>query len=334
MSIKEANFDLALPLSQWPVFYIDDEAFIYDDTDLFLDENGESMGQDPRHSKLAIYIYNLLVWVYRAELCTITFDLYHKAEIELAAPTIRGDKKAAARLSPDVSFIRAIVPQDEATYTVGKDGPSPNVIFEVSSRRTYRADLFDKFRLYAAAFSAKEYFMYDPHRRRLWQGRRLKAWRLVDETFVEIEPNADGWVWSEELQNWLVEDGRFLRMYNRAGERLLTGEEEAELLRNQAERTEAEVEQLYTQVEQAHAQTVQEKLRTQQAQAQVEQEKQRTEQAQVQTEQAQTQLEQEKQRTEQVQTQLEQEKQRAEQAEARIKWLEEQLRKSNPDLNE
>ncbi len=240
---------LNLPLSEWPIFYIEGEPYIYDDTYLFYDENGEPLGQHTRHSTLAIYLYNLLSWVYRNQLCTVTFDLYLKAEIELiqnAAADAAGQEVVAARVSPDVAFIKGIPAPDTGTYVVDVDGPPPNVIFEVGSQNTFTDDLGKKFELYAIAYRAKEYYAYDPREKRLWKGSRLKAWRLINGEYEEIKPDERGWVWSEELQKWLVPDGKNLWLYNPDGTKCLTSEEEAkiqtELARAEAERAKAEAE--------------------------------------------------------------------------------------------
>jgi len=312
MTIRLLDVSPNLPLAEWSVFYIEGEPYIYDDSDLFLDEDGEHMGQHPRHSGLAIYLAELLRWLYRAELCTVTFDLFFKTEIELAATNLSAKKtrKAAARLSPDVSFIRGVRQPDKATYVVGEDGPSPDVVFEVGSESTYSEDLTNKFRLYAEAFGAKEYIAYDPHEERLWQGSRLKAWKLVDKTYVEMARDPRGWIWSEGLQHWLVEDGAFLRLYDAQGYRRLTAQEEAEQEKLHARQAES-------QVKQTRLQFRQERKKNRQAESQIRQEKRRADQAEVQIAHA--------------QAQIAQERQRAAQAEARLEQLEEQLRKRDAE---
>ncbi len=260
MSVK-----LDLPLSQWPIFYIDGEPYIYDDTPLFFDENGEPLGQHFRHSNLAIYLHTMLHWMYRATVCTITFDLYLKAEIEMAlaaAADAAGVVQASARVSPDVSLIKNVTHPDKATYIVDVDGPPPNVVFEIASESTYSHDLNQKFQLYAAAYRTKEYFAYDPHDPRLWSGSRLKAWRLVRGRYVEIKPDQRGWVWSRELDSWLVEDNENLWLYDRNGNKRLSPQEEAEQEKQRADQAEGRLEQETQRAEQ-------EKLRAEQAEARI-----------------------------------------------------------------
>ena len=57
--------------------------------------------------------------------------------------------------------------------------------------------------------------------------RRLRGWRLDTRRgeMVEIIPNAAGWIWSDQLESWLVPDQTFLRLYDRDHQLRLTGEE-------------------------------------------------------------------------------------------------------------
>lgn len=298
MTLKEITLDWSKPLSQWPVFYVDGEPYIYDDSELFLDENEEPMGQHPRHSKLAIYLYELLVWLYRAQVYTITFDLFMKVNIDLLAASAADasqEKTAAVRLTPDVALVKGINQPDKATYVVELDGPPPNVVFEVASESTFREDLNNKLRLYASAFEAKEYIAYDPHQPRLWSGSRLKAWRLEGTDYVPLRPDERGWIWSAQLESWLVEDGPALRLYTADGQRHLTGDEVAELALRRATEAETEVTRQMERLNQAEAEALQHKQRASQAEAEATQQRQR-----------------------------------AEAAEARLKKLEEQMQQNNP----
>lgn len=311
MSVK-----LDLSLSEWPIFYIDGEPYIYDDTNLFLDENGEPVGQHPRHSRLAIFLYNLLSWRYRNENCVVTFDLYLKAEIELAlmaAADASGEEVVSARVSPDVAFIRGVTLPDKGTYVVDEDGPPPNVIFEIGSENTYQHDLNQKVLLYAKAYRTKEYFTYDPHRKRLWKGPRIKGWRLVDGKYVELDRDERGWMWSEELESWLVEDGRDLWLHDKDGNKYLSSEEEATQYKFWLDQEQLKSQQEYERAENARAEAEQERDRA-------EQEKQRAEAA--------------KMEAQQEHDRAEQEKRRADEAEARIARLEEELRKRNQSDDE
>ena len=103
--------------------------------------------------------------------------------------------------------------------------------------------------------------MYDPNR------ERLRGWRRVRGRYEELEPNARGWLWSEELGLWLgVAAYRFanqtaavkvLRFFDEDGELLPTPQEaeaqRAEVATQRAE-TEAQRAEVATQRAEAEAQ--------------------------------------------------------------------------------
>ena len=126
----------------------------------------------------------------------------------------------------------------------------------------------------------REYFAFDPqgYWRLAGETRRLRGWNyeLGRAEPVEIEGDEEGRLWSEALQSFLVVEGRELRVYDRAMNERLTGEEAEKIARQQAEierrradaarqqaeaqrrlaeaaRQQAEVEQQQTEVERQQA---------------------------------------------------------------------------------
>jgi Uma2 family endonuclease len=114
--------------------------------------------------------------------------------------------------------------------------PPPNVVFEFASKETWDDDLYTKPQDYVRT-QVREYFAYDPNSPQYYDIApiRLKGWRYQNGQPVEIVPNDQGWLWSGELDSYLVPDGRMLRLYDRAGNLRLTGEE-AERAAKEAER--------------------------------------------------------------------------------------------------
>jgi type IV secretory pathway VirB10-like protein len=72
------------------------------------------------------------------------------------------------------------------TYRLWEEGKGPDFVLEVSSKKTYQADLSHKKKLYAQVFSVSEYFLYDPQQRYL--NPPLQGYRLVEGTYVPIPP--------------------------------------------------------------------------------------------------------------------------------------------------
>jgi len=325
MSIKELTINLDAPLSEWPIFYKEGLPFIYDDEELLFDKDGNILGNHTRHSRLVLYLYSLLEVLYKGYFCTLTSELTFRHYIEVTNGLQAGQRRYLD-ITPDLTLIRGIDWPDTATYVVNRDGPAPSVVFEIASASTYKEDLGRKFRLYGEAILAKEYFIYDSSRKKFWPGSRLKTWRLVDGKYVEIARNEAGWVWSEELESWLVEDERYLRLFDKAGKQRLTFEELTEQIQARLEEEQEKTAQAQSQLEQerhkAQSQIEQERHK---AQSQIEQERRKTAQAENQVKEerhkAQSQIEQERDRTTHIQAALEQERQKAERLAQRLREL-------------
>lgn len=76
-------------------------------------------------------------------------------------------------------------------------GRYPNLIIELSPPSTPEVDLGPKKTLYEQTFHTPEYFCYNP------DGAQLLGWRLTASRYIELEPNEQGWLWSEEMGLWL-----------------------------------------------------------------------------------------------------------------------------------
>lgn len=111
-----------------------------------------------------------------------------------------------------------------------EDGHYPNVIIELTSPTTAAADRTVKKDLYEQTFRTPEYFLYDP------DTGQLQGWRLGPTMQYEaIAPNAQGWLWSQELQLWvgawtgpyLGKEATYLRFFDANGQLAPIEEEEA-----------------------------------------------------------------------------------------------------------
>lgn len=78
-----------------------------------------------------------------------------------------------------------------------ENGRYPNVIVELASPSTVDIDLGFKKDLYEQVFRITEYFCYNP------DGSELLGWRLEAGKYRVLEPNAEGWLWSEEMSAWV-----------------------------------------------------------------------------------------------------------------------------------
>lgn len=100
---------------------------------------------------------------------------------------------------PDFFVVKGVDGErDREAWIVWEEkGRYPNLIIELSSPSTIDVDLGPKKHLYEQTFHTPEYFCYNP------DGCQLAGWRLTASRYIELEPNEQGWLWSEEMDLWL-----------------------------------------------------------------------------------------------------------------------------------
>jgi len=141
---------------------------------------------------------------------------------------VEGDPSKS--VAPDVFLVRGVTKHDRRIYKLWEEKHPPNVVIEVSSRKTKDEDLKWKKQLYAW-LGVNEYFIFDPEYK---LKPPLRAYRLRGKEYVE-EAVTGGRVISEELNLELVNTGQALRLCDpHTGHFLLTPQEEA-MARREAE---------------------------------------------------------------------------------------------------
>lgn len=146
---------------------------------------------------------------------------------------------------PDFFVVKGVdSSHDRAAWIVWEEyGKYPNVIVELSSPSTIDVDVGTKKDLYERTFRTPEYFCFDP------TAEELIGWRFTSGHYEPIDPNEQGWLWSEEMDLWLgVWRGEFqrtdavwLRFYTAEGHPVLISAE-AEAQRAEAEARQVELE--------------------------------------------------------------------------------------------
>ncbi len=209
----------------------DEIDYFYDDQNNYLklrQERGDM--PNPKHNQVVDYLKQTLQWHYHLEGYQIDREVNF---FETA------DKKETP-LYPDVFVLKTNqeIPQERG-YRLGVDGPAPAVIFEIVSNKTVKTDLEEKPTRYES-WGVKEYFVYDPRSRiRKRKEPILKGWRLVGRRYEELKLEENRRMWSEELESWLVVDGKSIWLEDRLGQRWLNEGEEEKAERQAAERREA-----------------------------------------------------------------------------------------------
>jgi Uma2 family endonuclease len=155
---------------------------------------------------------------------------------------------------PDFFLVKHPQKRPRKSWVVWEEnGKYPNLIIELLSDSTARVDRKLKKDLYQDNFRTPEYFWFDP------ESLEFQGWRMQGDRYEEIQPNNQGWRWSQELELYLGVDGGKLRYFTPNGQLVPTPQEAA----------------------------IQEQLQAQQAQLQAQQERERAQQAQSQAQQAQ-----------------------------------------------
>ncbi|WP_013324579.1 Uma2 family endonuclease [Gloeothece verrucosa] len=115
-----------------------------------------------------------------------------------------------------------------------EDGKYPNVIVEILSSTTANTDRGLKKQIYQDIFRTPDYFWFDPI------SLEFQGFRLVGGHYEDLQPNQQGWLWSEQLGLYLGIDNEQLRFFTPEGELLLTPKEAAQM---EAQRAESEKQQ-------------------------------------------------------------------------------------------
>ncbi|NER49536.1 MAG: Uma2 family endonuclease [Symploca sp. SIO1A3] len=128
-----------------------------------------------------------------------------------------------------------------------ENGQYPNIIIELLSDSTAQTDRKLKKQIYQNIFRTPEYFWFDP------QSQEFKGFELLRGTYQELQPNAQGWLWSEQLELYLGIHEQKLRFFTRDGELIPTPEEAAIVQQQRAEQQQQRAEQQQQRAEEAEA---------------------------------------------------------------------------------
>ena len=102
-----------------------------------------------------------------------------------------------------------------------EDGKYPNVIVEILFSSTAATDRELKKQIYQDTFRTPDYFWFDPN------SLEFAGFHFIDGEYQPLEPNEQGWLWSQQLQLYLGIHTRQLRFFTAEGELVPTPEEVA-----------------------------------------------------------------------------------------------------------
>lgn len=206
------------------------------------ESDGKPMGETDLHLRTIIDLLFALRWFLTDTRAYVAGNLFIYYE--------EGNPRAS--VAPDVFVVLGVEQRDRRTFRVWDEGGRlPNVVIEVTSKKTRKADKEQKPLLYAR-LGIPEYFLFDPHGE--WLKPQLQGFRLVNGAY---QPIVEQPLRSAVLDLELRVDDNALRFYNpRTGERLPTSDEEA-LARRAAEvRADAEAARADAEAVRADAEAV------------------------------------------------------------------------------
>ena len=130
----------------------------------------------------------------------------------------------AKSFAPDVFVVRGVPKGQRRTYKLWEEGVVPQVIIELTSRKTWREDLQTKWELYRE-LGVQEYFIFDPAYDYL--DDPLVGYRLAGGKYEVLEVN-DQRIKSDALGLELVDTGETLRLFDPHSNQLLPTAQEAQ----------------------------------------------------------------------------------------------------------
>jgi Uma2 family endonuclease len=123
---------------------------------------------------------------------------------------------------PDFFVVLGTERRSRKSWTIWDEGGKyPNLIIEILSESTAQTDRGLKKQLYQDIFRTPEYFWFDP------ESLEFCGFVLVAGTYQAIEPNEQGYLWSQQLELFLGIRESKLRFFTAEGNLVLSPEEAA-----------------------------------------------------------------------------------------------------------
>lgn len=119
-----------------------------------------------------------------------------------------------------------------------EDGKYPNVIIEILSDTTAKADRGVKKKIYQDTFRTPEYFWFDP------DTLEFAGFSLMGGVYVAMTPNELGHLWSQQLELYLGVKNQQLRFFTPDGELVPTPHEAAKTAQEKVEQAQQQAHRL------------------------------------------------------------------------------------------
>ena len=165
------------------------------------ESDGKPMGETAFHVNSIMFLYQALkAFFHRQENVVVIADMMFYYE--------KGNP--AKVMAPDVMIVKGVKNYPRRTFKLWEE-KVPDVIFEISSRGTWKEDLQKKYQLYQS-FGVKEYYVFDPEYDYL-KDEPLIAYHLKGTVFEEMRVKR-GRILSPSLGLEIVDNGETLRLFD------------------------------------------------------------------------------------------------------------------------
>ena len=203
--------------------------------------------ESDRHRRQIELLLRLLEWWWRERddfYATGNLTIYYSPR-QLKSEEFRG---------PDFFVVLGTERRERRSWIVWhENGQYPNIIVEFLSDSTAKTDRGLKRQIYQNVFRTPDYFWFHP------DTLEFQGFQLVSGQYQSLQPTAEGWLWSQQLQLYLGIHQRQLRFFTAEGDLVPLPEEElgqqaeqehqrAEQERQRAEAAERELERLRSQL--------------------------------------------------------------------------------------
>ena len=196
------------------------ERVIFPTGDLYSDEPPL---ETELHLRQIILLLNCLDWLWRDR-----NDFYVAGNLTIYYS--QNQRKSEDFRGPDFFVVLGTDRKTRKSWVVWEEeGKYPNVIVEILSPKTANTDRELKKQIYQDTFRTHDYFWFDPYT------LEFAGFHLMDGEYQPLPENAEGHLWSQQLELFLGIHQRQLRFFNASGELVPTPEESADSERQQKE---------------------------------------------------------------------------------------------------
>ncbi|BAZ29238.1 hypothetical protein NIES4074_16770 [Cylindrospermum sp. NIES-4074] len=205
------------------------ENVIFPPGDLYSDEPPL---ESELHLRQIIILFKCLEWLWRDR-----NDFYAAGNLTIYYSPHQ--RKSEDFRGPDFFVVLDTERKTRKSWVVWEeDGKYPHLILEILSESTANTDKDLKKKIYQDTFRTPDYFWFDPYT------LEFAGFHLLDGKYEPLEPNNQGYLWSQQLGLYLGIYQGVLRFFTREGELVPTPEETAEKEIQRAEQETQRAERL------------------------------------------------------------------------------------------